>query len=60
MPTKHIDNVTWRKIEKETVRAVTASQAPIKDTEILKLLINKGIEEVKESDYMELAKRKKR
>ena len=35
MPSKHIDDVTWRKVEKEHVRAVVATQASLKDTEIL-------------------------
>ena len=58
MPSKHIDDVTWRKVEKETVRAVIASQASIKDTEILKLLILKGIENIEEDDFIDFAKNK--
>jgi hypothetical protein len=58
MPTKHIDDVTWRKVEKETVRAVVSSQASIKDTEVLKVLILKGIEGITEEDYKELARKK--
>jgi len=58
MPTKHIDDVTWRKVEKETVRAVVTSQASIKDTEVLKVLILKGIEGITEEDYKELARKK--
>ncbi|MEC8905408.1 MAG: hypothetical protein VX952_12980 [Pseudomonadota bacterium] len=58
MPSKHIDEQTWRKVEKETVRAVTSTAKPFKDTEVLKLLILKGIQEIKEEDYKKHAERK--
>ncbi len=60
MPTKHIDDATWRKVEKETVKAVVASQASLKDTEVLRTLILKGIENISEEDYIDLARKKKR
>lgn len=60
MPSKHIDEITWRKVEKETVKAVIASQTAFKDTEILKLLILKGLESVKEEDYRNAAMKKNR
>lgn len=58
MPTKHIDDTTWRRVEKETVKAVIATQRAIKDTEILKILINKGLENITEDDYRAAAQRK--
>lgn len=59
MPSKHIDDITWRKVEKETVKAVLTTQRSIKDTEILKVLINKGLEHITEEDYLKLIKKKK-
>lgn len=59
MPSKHIDDVTWRKVEKEHVRAVVATQASLKDTEILKILISKGLELVTDEDYERFVKKKK-
>jgi len=59
MPSKHIDDVTWRKVEKETVKAVLKTQRSIKDTEILKVLINKGLEHITEEDYLKIIKKKK-
>lgn len=58
MPTKHIDDATWRKVEKETVKAVVATQRSLKDTDILKILINKGLEHITEDDYIKLAKKR--
>lgn len=54
MPTKHIDDKTWRKVEQETVKAVVATKEPLKDTEVLRLLILKGLEVVTVEDYRKL------
>lgn len=59
MPTKHIDDITWRKVESETVRAVIATKASIKDTEVLRLLILKGLEAISEGDYIDFVRKKK-
>lgn len=58
MPTKHICDSTWRKVEKETVKAVTSTQKAIKDTEVLNLLILKGLEAIEQEDYEKAFKRK--
>lgn len=58
MPTKHIDEITWEKIKNEHVKAVILTKASLKDTDILKLLIKKGLETVKDQDYKDLANRK--
>ncbi|WP_220494699.1 hypothetical protein [Pseudoalteromonas sp. SR41-6] len=58
MPTKHIDDITWRKVEKEHVKAVIATQKSLKDTDILRVLINKGLEVITEDDYEKLIKKK--
>ncbi|CAH9054528.1 hypothetical protein PSEHALCIP103_01052 [Pseudoalteromonas haloplanktis] len=58
MPTKHIDDITWRKVEKEHVKAVIATQKSLKDTDILRILINKGLEVINENDYEKLIKKK--
>lgn len=56
MPTKHIQESTWRKIEKETVKAVIETQKSIKDTEMLDALILKGLEEITKEDYKKIKK----
>lgn len=58
MPTKHIDDITWRKVEKELVKAVVSTQTSIKDVDILRILINVGIKNIDKSDYKELVKSK--
>lgn len=60
MPTKHIDEATWRKVANETVKAVTTTRFALKDTEVLKILILKGLKNVTEEDYMEYIKTKKK
>lgn len=58
MPTKHIDDATWRKVEKETVKAVIHLQASVKDTEVLRWLILKGIEEMTPEDLERFHKKR--
>lgn len=58
MPTKHIDDATWRKVEKEVVKAVIATKKGFKDAEIIKILLNKGIEEITEDDYIKYSNTK--
>lgn len=58
MPSKHVDDETWRKVEKETVKAVVATQRALKDTDMLRILINKGLEHITEDDYKKMAKKK--
>ena len=60
MPSKHIDDSTWRRVESETVKAAIATRTSLKDTEILKLLILKGLECITEDDYKQYLKEKGR
>ena len=59
MPTKHIDDATWRRVESETVKAVIATKTSLKDTEVLKILIQKGLQEIREEDYLKYLRKKK-
>lgn len=59
MPSKHIDEKTWRKVEKETVRAVVATRESIKESEALKILIEIGLKHIKEEDYEKFVDNKK-
>lgn len=58
MPTKHIDDLTWKKVQEEHVKAVILTKISIKDTEILKILIKKGLENITEEDYINFANNK--
>ncbi|MFV2028586.1 hypothetical protein [Neisseria sp. S1] len=60
MPSKHIQDKTWEKVKDEFVKAVVTTKAGFKETEILNLLILKGIENVKDEDYIRLAMEKKK
>ena len=57
MPTKHINDKTWREVEKETVKVVVNIQKSVKEADVLNLLIQKGLEEITESDYQRLLKK---
>ena len=56
MPSKHIDDKTWRKIQDLTVKVVIATQRPIKETEVLNYLIKRGLEETNVEELKTLAK----
>jgi len=58
MPTKHIDDETWRKVEKEAVKATIATKKSIKETEMLRWLILKGLEEITEADFEKMVRNK--
>ena len=47
MPSKQIDEKTWDKVKDQFVRAVILTKTSLKETDILKLLINKGVESIK-------------
>ena len=57
MPTKHIDEETWKKVERETVKAVIETQKSIKDTEMLRFLILKGLKYIEKEDYEKIAEK---
>ena len=59
MPTKHIDDETWRKVEKEAVKATIATKKSVKETEMLRWLILKGLEEITEEDFEQMVRGKK-
>lgn len=60
MPTKHVNDVTWRKVEQETVKRVMETKENIKDTEVLDLLIKKGLETITTEDYVNFLKKKRK
>lgn len=58
MPSKHIYDMTWKKVQDETVKAVILTKTSLKDTEILKILIKKGLKHIQDEDYLEYIKSK--
>ena len=57
MPSKHINDATWREVEKETVKAVIETREPIKDTDVLNWLIQRGLKDIEKEDYREVVKK---
>lgn len=55
MPSKHIQDPTWDKVKEQFIKAVVTTKAGFKETEILNLLILKGIENITEEDYIRYA-----
>ena len=59
MPTKHVDDETWNMVEKKTMKAIFKLKKPIKETEMLKWLILKGLSEIKDDDFKRYDKNNK-
>lgn len=60
MPSKHIQDQTWERVKEQYVRAVVTTKAGFKETEILNLLILKGIDNITDEDYIRAASKKSR
>ncbi|MDK4685690.1 hypothetical protein [Kingella negevensis] len=58
MPSKHIQDPTWEKVKEQFTRAIITTKTGFKETEILNLLILKGIEKITEEDYIRAAAQK--
>jgi len=57
MPTKHIDDETWRKIEKKTVDEIVKKHIYIKETDMLRRLVLIGLKHFDEEASFEKEKR---
>lgn len=60
MPSKHIQDQTWERVKEQYVHAVVTTKAGFKETEILNLLILKGIDNITDEDYIRAASKKSR
>lgn len=58
MPSKHIQDQTWERVKEQYVRAVVTTKVGFKETEILNLLILKGIDNITDEDYIRAASKK--
>jgi len=58
MPTKHIDDETWRKVEQAAVKATISTKKSVKETQMLRWLILRGLEQMTEADFQRLVKGK--
>ncbi|EGH3123351.1 hypothetical protein J9R05_004759 [Salmonella enterica] len=52
MPTKHIDDRTAAELDELYVRCVTLTQQPVKEVEVLRLAIQKGINNIADDDIL--------
>ena len=46
MPVKHIPEAIWRKVEKELVKAVIETKKPVKESQILEVILKVGIKNI--------------
>lgn len=60
MPTRHIDDKTWDKVREKTVDAVLETRESFKESEMLKMLILKGIHNITKEDFRAHLENKKK
>ena len=53
-------DATWEKVKNQFVHAIVTTKAGFKETEILNLLILKGIEHITDEDYIRAAAQKQK
>ena len=58
MPSKHIQDPTWEEVKKQFTHAIVTTKTGFKETEILNILILKGIEKITDEDYIKAASKK--
>ncbi len=58
MPTKHINKKTWASVRDLTVKAIVETREHFNESEVLSLLIEKGLEHKNEIDFFEIANQK--
>ncbi|MGL5385774.1 MAG: hypothetical protein ACRDCA_07930 [Serratia sp. (in: enterobacteria)] len=58
MPTKHIDDKTWVIIESRTIQATNVIERPVKELDIMKLLIKYADEHIHLQDFYALLPKK--
>lgn len=58
MPSRHIPDATWAKVEKETYKVVVKTGKVIKELDMLDYLINKALSDISEDDYEHVASKK--
>lgn len=57
MPTKHISDAAWKRVERHTYETVIRTGKVVKESEVLNYLIRKGAEDMSEEDYKKIAKK---
>ncbi|MBR0574471.1 MULTISPECIES: hypothetical protein [Pasteurellaceae] len=57
MPTKNIEKSLWLAIEKKTLDSIIKNKLLIKDTDLLQLIIRKGLEVVSDEEILTLSQK---
>lgn len=58
MPTKHVDDEVWSDVIQKTVDTIVHCKLMIKETDVLQVLIRKGLETITLDELTEYAKQK--
>ena len=59
MPSKHIKEETWQRIEELRIKGIIETKTDIKERDLLELILEKGIKRIDEIELELLAKKRK-
>jgi len=59
MPSKHIKEKTWQRIEELRIKGIIETKTDIKERDLLELILEKGIKRIDEIELELLAKKRK-
>ncbi|MDU8924296.1 hypothetical protein RYD26_05135 [Pasteurellaceae bacterium LIM206] len=60
MPTKHIDDIIWKKVTDKTLDMVIQTKMMLKESEMLQILILVGLNSISENDVHQYFLQKKK
>ncbi|SMB82310.1 hypothetical protein SAMN05660772_02048 [Pasteurella testudinis DSM 23072] len=60
MPTKYINENAWKKIEELTLSTIIQTKFMLKETEILQVVIEKGLQQLSDDDLLQYVNENKK
>lgn len=58
MPTKHVPDDVWKRVEKVMMDATIKTKTRFRDSDLLGMILEVGLAHITEDDYWKLAKEK--
>ncbi|MGR3807801.1 hypothetical protein [Pasteurella testudinis] len=60
MPTKYINENAWKKIEELTLSTIIQTKFMLKETEVLQVVIEKGLQQLSDDDLLQYVNENKK
>ncbi|MGR3808158.1 hypothetical protein [Pasteurella testudinis] len=60
MPAKYINETAWKKIEELTLSTIIQTKSMLKETEVLQVVIEKGLQQLSDDDLLQYVNENKK